>query len=133
MNESLRQCLKFGSRPVRLMKRTGLEKSLPAFRGDKRHDGDCAGAFNCNSQFSLMLGTVSRDSAGHDLAALRDEVVEDHRVFEVDLNIGVRAEPAEFFSVEKFLLGRTGGSFAVGYCHDYSPFGVLSSLVICFL
>ena len=69
-----------------------------------------------------MSGAVTRDSSGHDLAAFRDKVIQNDRIFEIDLNIGVRAEPAEFFSVEKFLLGRTRWSFTVGYSHDCSPF-----------
>lgn len=95
---------------------------LSAFRCDKRHDRDGAGALNRDGQFSLVSGAVARNSAGHDFAAFRNKVIQNDRIFEIDLDIRVRAEPAEFFSVEKFLLGRTRWSFTVGYSHDYSPF-----------
>ncbi len=80
---------------------------LSAFRSDKRHDGDGACAFDRDSQFSLMTGAITRDSSGHDFTALRDKIIENDRVFIINFNIGVRAEAAEFLSVEKFLLGRT--------------------------
>lgn len=90
------------------MKPAGVcENGLPAFRRDKRHDGDGACTFDRDSQFSLMTGAVSRDSSGHNLTPLRDKIIEDDRVFIINFNIGVRAEAAEFLSVEKFLLGRT--------------------------
>ncbi len=88
----------------------GVEKKssfLSAIGHDKRHDGDGARAFNGDGQFSLMFGAVARDAAGHDLAALSDKVVENHRILIINFNIGVRAEPAEFFSVKKSFLGRT--------------------------
>jgi hypothetical protein len=106
---------------------------LPAFGCDKRHNGDRTGPFDGDRQFSLMFGTVSCDSTRHDLATFRNEIVENDRIFIVDFDIGVRTESTEFLSVKKFFLGRTGWFFAVGYCHDYSPFVVLSSLMICFL
>jgi len=80
---------------------------LPAFRRDKRHDGDGACAFDCDSQFSLMSGAIARDSSGHDFTAFRDKIIENHRVLIINLNIRVRAEAAELLSVKKFLLGRT--------------------------
>lgn len=85
-----------------------LNKSfLSAFRGDKRHDRDGAGALNGHRQFSLVTGAVTGDSSGHDFAALCDKITENDRVFIVNFNIGVRAETAEFLSVEKFLISRT--------------------------
>ena len=84
-----------------------MKTGLSAFRGNKRHDGDDACAFDCDSQFSLMTGAISRDSSWHNFTALRDKIIENDRVFIIKFNIGVRAEAAEFLSVEKFLLGRT--------------------------
>ena len=54
-----------------------------------------------------MVRAVPRNSSGHDFTALRDEVIENDRVLVINFNIGVRAEAAEFLSVEKLLLGRT--------------------------
>ena len=84
-----------------------MKIGLSAFSGDKRHDGDGACSFDRDGQFSLMTGAITRDSSGHNFAALCDKVIENDRIFIINFNIGVRAEAAEFLSVEKFLLGRT--------------------------
>lgn len=84
-----------------------MKTGLPAFRGNKRHDGDGACAFDRDGQFSLMTGAISSDSPGHNFTAFRDKIIENDRIFVIKFNIGVRAEAAEFLSVEKFLLGRT--------------------------
>jgi hypothetical protein len=84
-----------------------LKFSLSAFRGNKRHDCDGAGALDGNGQFSLVTGAIAGDSSGHNLAAFCDKITEDYRVFIINFNIGVRAESAEFLSVKKFLVSRT--------------------------
>lgn len=54
-----------------------------------------------------MTGTITRNSSGHDFAALRNKIIENDGVFIINFNIGVRAEAAEFLSVEKLSLRRT--------------------------
>jgi hypothetical protein len=72
---------------------------LPAFRRDKRHNGDGTRSLYGDCQFSLMIGTISSNSSGHDFSTLRDEVVENDRVFVINFNVGVRAEPADLPAV----------------------------------
>jgi len=96
-----------GRPPGRLAGVRRFSGRLSAFRRDKRHDGDGSGALDRHGQFALMLGAVSGDAARHDFSAFRHEITQNHGVFIVDLDIGVRAEPAEFLSVKEFFLRRT--------------------------
>lgn len=80
---------------------------LSAFRSNKRHNGDRARAFDRNGQFSLMTRAITRNSSGHNFATFGNKIIEDDRVFIINFNIGVRAETAEFLSMEKFFLRRT--------------------------
>jgi hypothetical protein len=54
-----------------------------------------------------MTGAITRNSSGHDFAALRNKIIENDGVFIINFNIGVRAEAAEFLSVKKLSLRRT--------------------------
>jgi hypothetical protein len=84
-----------------------LKVYLSAFRGNKRHNCDSAGALDGNGQLSLVTCAIAGNSSGHNLAAFCDKITEDYRVFIINFNIGVRAESAEFLSVKKFLVSRT--------------------------
>jgi hypothetical protein len=84
-----------------------LPVCLSAFRVYEGHDSDRACAFDRDGQLPLMVGAIARDPSGHNFASFRYEVIENDRIFVVNFNIGVRAEAAEFSSVEKFLLVRT--------------------------
>jgi hypothetical protein len=104
-----------------IMKKAGgskYEAGLSPFSGDKRHYRNSAGAFNCRSQFPLMVGAIARDSTGHDLASLGNEIAENGRIFIINLYIGISTKAAKLFSMKKLLLGLTSRSFSVrcGHC-----------------
>jgi len=58
---------------------------LSSFGGNKRHNRDRASSFNGYSQLSLMLGTIAGNSAGHDFASLGYKIIENGRVFIINL------------------------------------------------
>ena len=66
-----------------------LSVCLSAFRVDERHDGDRTRALDRDGQLPLMVGAIARDSSGHNFASFRNEVIENDRIFVVDLYIGV--------------------------------------------
>ena len=84
--------------------RPAQDHHLSSFARDERHDGDCASAFDGDGQLSLVTGAITRDSSGHNFPTLCDKIIQDHRVFIVNFDIGIRAEAAKFLSVKKSLL-----------------------------
>jgi len=52
-----------------------------------------------------MLGATAGNSAGHDLAALRDVIMKNIRPFIIDLDRGIRTEFTIFATMKKLLAG----------------------------
>ena len=77
-----------------------------------------AGALDCRSQLSLMLGAVAGDSSGKDLAALGDISLKLVHVLVIDL-IVLAAENADFLpSVESAFSSESAFTVCSLKCHD---------------
>jgi hypothetical protein len=55
-----------------------------------------SGPLDCVGERSLMLGTTTGQSPGNDFAAFGNEISQGFRIFVIDYNTGIRAEPANF-------------------------------------
>lgn len=75
------------------------------------HDRNLPGAFNRQSELSLMGSAVPCNPSRHDLTPFGYEIIENSGIFIVDFDIGIRAEPAKFLSVKKLFLGIPVRSF----------------------
>jgi hypothetical protein len=95
--------------------------SLSSFSGDKRHYRDHSSAFYCYGQFPLMAGAITGYSTRHNLASLGNKIIENSRIFVINLYIGIRAKAAEFLSMKKLFLGISIWSISVWYCHCLFP------------
>jgi len=69
------------------------------------HDRNLPGAFNRQSQFTLMRSAVSGNPARHNLAPFGHKIIENRGIFIINLYIGIRAKAAEFLSVKNFFWG----------------------------
>lgn len=75
-----------------------------SFGYDKGQQGNRPRPLDCNGQFPLVFGAVSRNAPRHDLASLRCKFPQCLRIFVFDLYIRIGAESAEFSSMKKLLL-----------------------------
>jgi hypothetical protein len=67
-------------------KRPALQAEvLSSVSVDKRHQGDRTCAFDRDGQLSLMIGTITGNSAWHDFASFCDEVIKNGGVLIIDL------------------------------------------------
>ena len=73
--------------PVFSKEKTGdsAGKKLSSFGGNKRHNRDRASSFDGYSQLSLMFGAIAGNSAGHNLASLGYEIIENSRILIINL------------------------------------------------
>jgi len=58
--------------------------SKPLLCGEEWEERYLSGTFDGQRQRALMFGTISRDSTGHNLAALRNKTLEQLGVFEIN-------------------------------------------------
>ena len=70
----------------------------------KGQQGNRSGPFHGKCQRPLVFGAISGDSPRHDLAPFGDEIPQGMGVLVVYLQIGIRAETAEFTPVKEFFL-----------------------------
>jgi hypothetical protein len=96
-------------------------KNLFAVSRHKRHDRNHPGAFDRQSQFPLMACAIACYSARHDFSTFGHKIIENGRIFIINLYIGIRAKAAEFLSVKKLLLGIPVWSFRVLCFHFLFP------------
>jgi hypothetical protein len=101
---------------------SGEETNLFTVSRYKRHNCDHPGAFNSQSQFSLMAGAVACYSARHNLAAFGYKIIENGGIFIINLYIRILAKAAKFLSVKKLLLGISALFFSVLCFHYLFPF-----------
>src|SRR5262249_16832481 len=102
-------CPSLGTRSSRM---TFIGMMLSPSGDEVGQEGKEAGALDRLGELALLLGGHGRDAAGHDLAALRDEALQQSHILVVDLGrIGAR---------ERAALALTGEGTTLG-AHSSSP------------
>jgi len=76
-----------------------------------------------------MAGAITGYPARHNLASLGYKIIEDGRIFIINLYIRIRTKTAEFLLMKKLFLGYRFGLSPFGIAIAYSPFVEISSLL----
>ena len=74
------------------------------YRRCKGQNGDIASPFDGDGDLPLVLGTVPGNPPGDNLTTIRHKIPKDPRVFVIDIEFLVRAEPADLPSHKGFSL-----------------------------
>src|SRR5439155_10702410 len=77
-------------------------------RHRERHQRDHARALDGDADLALVLRAIARDAPRDDLAAIGDEVFEGLRIFVIDIDVLIGAEPANLAARKAALAGGLG-------------------------